>query len=85
MSLNSNFTSILYQLTTNHGATVALAKAILSKEQFELFLIESEIQSNISFIDILEKFPDLSDPKEDIIQKIKNKIDSLKKQRDELK
>lgn len=79
-----DFTPVFAQLARNHGATIALAKLTLPEEQFNLFLLEADIQSQHSLLEFLELNPNIFDDVENSKNIINKNIDELKKQREEL-
>lgn len=79
-----NMTPILTQLTRSEGATIALAKMTLTKDQFEIYLIEQQIQSNHIWLDIFATFKHMFSETENFVEGIKKRIESLEKQRNEI-
>ncbi|WON94775.1 hypothetical protein [Sphingobacterium sp. UGAL515B_05] len=85
LNINFNAEPLFWQLTKNEGATIALAKAQLSENEFKIFLIESEIQQLYSMLDLIDIFGQMFTEKETLSQSANRKIIELKKERDDLK
>lgn len=74
---------VLDQLARNEGATVALAKNLLSEEKFKLFLLEQEIQYVHTWISLTEKFDSIFDDNELVRKNLDDKLKSLLLERDD--
>lgn len=82
--MDFDITPLLSQLSKNHGATIALAKFTLTKEQFNLYLIEAEIQAQYSFLEFVETFPKMTKDINETKRIVEGIIEVLKKQREDL-
>lgn len=82
--MNFDLSPLLGQLAKNEGATVALAKLTLSEDQFKLFLVEQQIQTCYSWLDIYELNKQLFSNSEVFISNTEKTIEKLKKEKLEL-
>ncbi len=85
LKINFNAEPMFWQLTKNEGATIALAKAQLSEKDFEIFLVESQIQQLHSMLELVEVFGEMFTEKESIIESANTQLLKLKEERDDLK
>lgn len=85
VKIKFDYEPLLWHLTKNEGATIALAKAQLSVRDFEIFLVEAQIQQVHSWFELAELFPDLFGDLDEVMKSSEESIAKLKIKRDDLK